>query len=232
MPFIVLVDYDNLDPRDRKRGLIFIVENTLSKFNKSEIAEKNVQIRLYGGWYENNVITRRAQDINIEIVNDFPRSVLLDDNKTAVITNVTLALSLAIEPRVHLLNTFRKRGVPSGLHTNHPRTTGCPSAACPVVHVHNFVKTGVCSSCSLATPENIFYRAEQKLVDTMITSDMIAIGHQEKHFCIVSSDDDFWPGIFSAVIGGSVVYHMHTKGRHTPPHYSSTVSSNYFQKNF
>jgi len=231
MAFNLLIDYDNLDVSDQTRGLIFIVENILSKLTPSEVDDKNVTVRLYGGWYENNNITRRAQNINTDIVADFPRPALLSDMKTSVIVTTELATSLTIQPSIHLVNTYRRSGIPSGLKAYHPIKNGCQRQACPVLQVYNFVQAGVCGECHTATVEDIFYRSEQKLVDTMLTSDMISIAQQEKKYCIVSSDDDFWPGILTSVTIGSKVYHFQTQsGRSTPNHYSRTVSQNYYMK--
>jgi uncharacterized LabA/DUF88 family protein len=230
--FNLLIDYDNLSTTDLTRGLIYIVENILSKLSISDVNDKNVKVRLYGGWYENNNITRRAQDLKSDLIKDFPRPCLLSDGKTSVIVNAELATSLTVNPSILLANTYRRGGVPSGLKASHPIKNGCQRATCPILHVYNFVLSGNCGECHTATVDNIFYRSEQKLVDTMLTSDMILIAQQEKKFCIVSSDDDFWPGILTSITIGGTVYHFQTQsGRSTPNHYSRTVSQNYYMKN-
>ncbi|HTK20993.1 MAG TPA: hypothetical protein VL442_15830 [Mucilaginibacter sp.] len=231
MPFNLLVDYDNLDANDQAKGLIFIAEKILSKLSPTEVNDKNVLIRLYGGWYENNNITHRAQRLQTEVRSNFPNAILLSDNKTTAVVNMELATSLTIQPTTHLVNTYRRGGIPSGLRANHPIHNGCRRTTCPILHVYNFINAGQCAECHTATVEDIFFRHEQKLVDTMLTSDMITIAQQEKRYGIVSSDDDFWPGILTSVVLGSEVYHFQTQnGRVTPKHYSKTVNQNYYMK--
>lgn len=231
MPFHVLVDYDNLSYQDTSRPLIDLSGKLISKFLPTEINDKNVTIRLYGGWYENNSITRKAQNLNAEILKDFPRTEILCDKKTSVIVNIELAVSLTSAPRIELFNTFRKRGFPSGVQSHDPRTKGCSITDCPIVEVYDFFQSNKCNTCNTIRPEHIIFRQEQKLVDTMLTSDLISICQNNKIVSVVSSDDDIWPGILTGVISGAKVYHMQTKARTTPVHYSKTVTTNYFQKN-
>jgi uncharacterized LabA/DUF88 family protein len=231
MAFNLLIDYDNLSHQDKSRQLIDLTGKLMSKFSTSEINERNVLIRMYGGWYENNNITRKAQGLNIEIMRDFPRTEQLSDNSTTVILNVELAFSLDIAPQFQLFNTFRKRGFPSGLQSHDPRDKGCNVQNCPIIEVHNFLHNNKCVSCNVVRPENIIFKQEQKLVDTMLTSDLIRMGQVNRKIGIVSSDDDLWPGILTVISSGSKVYHMQTKQRFTPLHYSRTATSNYYQKN-
>src|SRR5688572_7838362 len=116
MSFYILVDYDNLLDRDKSRDLLLTIDKIVHKLATSEIGERNVQIRLYGGWYENNSITRKAQNLKIEIVRTFPTSITLSDNSNRVIVNVELALSLLVAPGKDLFNTYRRRGIPSGIN--------------------------------------------------------------------------------------------------------------------
>ncbi|QEC66591.1 hypothetical protein FRZ67_04495 [Panacibacter ginsenosidivorans] len=231
MPFHVLIDYDNLSYQDTSRQLIDLSGKLISKFSPTEIKDKNITIRLYGGWYENNNITRKAQNLNAEIMRDFPRTEMLSDNKTTVIVNIELATSLTSAPRIELFNTFRRRGFPSGVQSHNPRLKGCLITNCPIVEVYNFFQLNKCNTCNTIRPEHIIFRQEQKLVDTMLTSDLINICQSNRIVSVVSSDDDLWPGILAGVMGGAKVYHMQTKPRATPTHYSRTVTANYFQKN-
>ncbi|SEJ03597.1 hypothetical protein SAMN04487995_3147 [Dyadobacter koreensis] len=231
MPFNILIDYDNIESIDHGRGLVYIIEKAVNQLNYGEIHDLRIVVRLYGGWYEGNNITRRAQNLRTEIHSSFPLTTLLSDNSTQVIVNAELATSLKIEPTKLLVNTFRRNGVPSGLKSNHPIVVGCRQTGCPVLTVYSFVDTGKCSQCSHTKVDDIFFRKEQKLVDTMLTADMIAIAHQDKKYGIVSSDDDFWPGILTSIAMGCEVFHFQTKaGRATPTHYSRMVTQNYYMK--
>ena len=80
-------------------------------------------------------------------------------------------------------------------------------------------------------PGRFFISKRTKLVDTMITADMINIAINENELSIISSDDDFWPGIMTALHIGAKVFHILTKTRITANPYSSIITVNYNQKN-
>ncbi|MBK7374299.1 MAG: hypothetical protein IPJ02_01610 [Chitinophagaceae bacterium] len=64
----------------------------------------------------------------------------------------------------------------------------------------------------------------------MLTSDLIYAAYQNSNVGIVSSDDDFWPGILTALDTGVKVTQIHTKGQYINPFYLRTANSNYIQK--
>lgn len=77
-------------------------------------------------------------------------------------------------------------------------------------------------------------RSEQKLVDTMLSADLMCTATQSPGVAIVvTNDDDLWPAIHTSVRLGTVVHHVHpVAGRRTPTPYASTLSANYFQYAF
>lgn len=227
----ILVDYDNLEADAKRLGISFIVNSIVSKIVPLEVADGNrITIRLYGGWYENTRFTIRAQELSIEINQKFPTTALLSDGDSKVIVRCEIAYSLLSDPGNHLFHTYRPRGVPEGLKANHPGHKNCTNNRCPIVETYKFVTNQICSQCSI-TPKEIFYKGEQKLVDTMLTSDLIFSSNSTKNLCIVSSDDDFWPGIITTLRSGSTVIHLHTKnGASTPLIYSRTAGKSYFER--
>lgn len=230
MAYLILIDYDNLDKRDKQKGLIYLSEKIVNGFSPSDVNNLNVQIRLYGGWYQNQRLTRTAQHLANEITGSFPITAVLNDNKSKIIVNVELAYSLITQPHMQLFNTFRIRGMPYGLDCFHPNQKNCLDPNCQLITVHNFIKSDICGSCNKIRPADLLYKNEQKLVDTMITSDLIYTANTFSNVCIVSSDDDFWPGILTALNFGVRVTQIHTKGKPTPHHYSRMVTTNYVQK--
>lgn len=230
MPFHLLVDYDNLSDQDKSRELLILINKLVYKLSPAEINDKNVQVRLYGGWYENNNVTKKAQNLRVEIMRNFPQIITLSDNKSAAIVNVELALSLLAKPTTDLFNTYRRRGVPAGLGCEHPNTCGCTDLECPIVHVFEFITKSLCSKCKNVRPENVIYKPEQKLVDTMLTTDLIDVATTNKRASVVSSDDDLWPGILFSISRGAVIYHLLTKTTALPTHYARTVKTNYYTK--
>jgi hypothetical protein len=67
------------------------------------ITRGNCEVRVYGGWYEGNQITRMAQDLSVELQRDFPIIVRvpLGNSNLALKTSAELAVSLLQEPGHH-----------------------------------------------------------------------------------------------------------------------------------
>ena len=228
---IILVDYDNIEYNILRLGISYVVNRIVSKIDPSEVdSKRRITIRLYGGWYEQNRFTQKAQNLSADVAANYPNTALLSDNSTSVIVNCEMAYSILADPTNHLFSTFRPRGIPSGLNAKHPASCGCTTPNCPIVAIHNFIRNNSCPLCNTIRPEDIFYRGEQKLVDTMLTSDLIFSSNQSVNLGVVSSDDDFWPGIKTTLANGKTVIQLHTRTRNTPSAYTKTTSSNYIQK--
>ena len=72
---------------------------------------------------------------------------------------------------------------------------------------------------------DVLQKWEQKLVDTMLVSDLIFLATRgERDLVVVSSDDDIWPGIRTALQLGARVTQVHTGGRETPADYTRGVN--------
>ncbi len=228
----ILVDYDNIDTAISRLGIVHVVNRIVSKIDPTEIdSTHRITIRLYGGWYLNNSFTHQAQALSADLSANFPNTAMLSDNSTSVIVSCEMAYSILADPTNHLFNTFRPRGMPSGLKAHNPKTTcGCTNASCPIVATHNFLVNRICGVCNSIKPEDVFYRGEQKLVDTMLTSDLIFSSTQPSNLGVVSSDDDFWPGIKTTLVNGKKVIQLHTRSRTMPSSYTRTTHSNYIQK--
>lgn len=223
---VVIVDYDNLDPLLRKRGLFNVVWKVLEKLVDPSVARQpRYLIRLYGGWYNCHKLTRPAQDLTISIQGDVPRlfPIVFQGQQYQVPVTVELAYALAAIPSKHLLATYRPRSLQTSIQCKDPQNLGCNSISCPMKKVYSFFTSGTCSEsqCTLSTHDFLF-RGEQKLVDTMMISDLIYFakaGHRV--LAVVSSDDDLWPGILSVLFYGAEVRHVRT--RPIPPdHYGYT----------
>ncbi|MBS3784279.1 MAG: hypothetical protein KGY78_07540 [Anaerolineae bacterium] len=232
---MVFVDYDNLARSDRHKGAKYVIDRILQCLGPAWFVDGRAQFRLYGGWYERNSPSRRGQKIAAELQQAFPGLVAAtaSPNVQPVRVVAELAYSLAAEPLRHLFHTFRKRGIPQGLRCEDPVAMGCSDPACPLTVVYDFVNTGICPSPACQTrAEDLLYRNEQKLVDTMMTVDIVHYAHSGVgQVCVVSSDDDLWPAIRSALLIGTRVIHIHTKPGHaTPISYSGGLGPEYVQK--
>jgi hypothetical protein len=190
-------------------------------------------MRLYGGWYEGNTPTRRAQDLMSEILASFPRVVTPSGGTaTALNIEVEMAYSLEIDPTRHLWRTYRRRVGVDDVTCRQPKVAGCANTQCPLNEMHGFLTSGTCSMSGCAVvPEDLLYRSQQKLVDSMITADIIHLAQTDpRALGVVSSDDDLWPGIRTAVILGKQVFQIHTLlGRRTPGSYSMGSGTMYLE---
>jgi hypothetical protein len=228
---IILVDFDNIHRSILRLGISHVVQRIVSKIDVSDVAnDKRINLRLYGGWYEQNRFTHRAQLLGADLIANFPTTALLSDNSTAVIVNCDMAYSILADPGNHLFHTFRPRGIPSGLGVRHPSQVGCQNTLCSLVETFNFLQGNGCPQCGLIKPSDLFFRGEQKLVDTMLTSDLIFSSSQNSILAIVSSDDDFWPGIKTTLSLGKKIIQIHTRSRATPSYYTRTTTSNFVQR--
>jgi hypothetical protein len=232
---IILVDYDNIEQLDRGRGVTHVVERIVRSVGSALLGqEARVRVRLYGGWFDDARLSRSAQLIIPKLQSDFPRPISVSDaaGSARVVANVELARSLECDPTAPLLRTYRPRSPQANLQVFHLPFKGClRPASCQLAVVDRLISHGQCVGGCATKMEDVLFRAEQKLVDTMLVADMLhfAIRHQEI-LVVVSSDDDIWPGIHASIINGAQVVHVHTaSSRATPAHYSRLISGKYSQ---
>lgn len=236
---IALVDYDNVDSVDRRRGVDHVVTRIIQLIGYDRLRTfARIRFRLYGGWYEESRLSSSGQKISSEI-QDYPKvhSVHASDASHRVIVNVEMAESMLIDPKVSIPYTFRLKSVPYNLKCATPPFPGCTDAAgCPVRGVERLVKKGKCPAAGCSTSiHDVLTRAEQKLVDTMMVADLLYLSTREEHpvISVVSSDEDLWPGIKSALLMGKSMLHVHPKpGRSTPIHYRTVPNTTYTELSF
>lgn len=215
MKITVCIDYDNLNPRQKAAGILDVVQRIFSQ--ASGLFSKNLgvcEIRLYGGWYEGDNLSMLSQQLSVQIQSDFPAiiRVFRESGQVAVVrTTAELAVSLLEDPSHQLLNTFRRRGRPSNVRVETPSSIGCSSTTCPLPLLKKLLAKGRCPTHGCISGGNsLVYRHEQKLVDTMLTCDLIYLASQECDFLfIVSADDDFLPPIRTLMLRGAKIIRVH-----------------------
>src|SRR5262245_31238600 len=175
---IVFVDYDNLRPTQKSAGILDLVTKILVQLPwNTPMTRASCEVRVYGGWYEGTQMTRMAQEIAVQLQRDFPAIIRLpvgNGPQLALRTNAELAVALLQEPGHHLFNTYRRKGRPSNVRVEKPGDVGCADAACVLPQMKQLLRTGGCpkAGCSVTTCD-LVYRHEQKIVDTMLTCDLI-----------------------------------------------------------
>lgn len=226
----ILVDYDNVNRVTKNRGLLFLVNGILSRLQNDDFKEsERILIRLYGGWYESGNITKKAQDLLIEINKNFPYVSTSPNFEKKIIINLELAFSILIAKDQHLISTYRIRGYPDDLNCLKPSEAGCNKNDCPLNILFNFFTIDRCpkEGCNLR-PKNFLYRGTQKLVDNMIASDIFYLCSNNLITIIVSSDEDFWPSIYYAIKTSNRVIHIHCKNNRQMPSHYTILSNEYY----
>jgi uncharacterized LabA/DUF88 family protein len=211
MNVTILVDYDNLLPSHKVAGLIDVATRVLMQLPKPATDERGMcEMRLYGGWYEGTTMTQLAQELSIAIQADFPYLIRVP-NQTGGITpisvNASLATSLIEEPAHYLFDTFRKKGKPKNVRVQNPQDVGCTNTNCTLPLLKKLLKNGSCPAamCGISATD-LVYRSEQKIVDTMLTCDLLYSQHQRlDHVVLVSADDDFIPPIRTLLLRGTSI---------------------------
>ena len=139
------------------------------------------------------------------------------------------------DPSRHLWYTLRSKTAPRGVEFLDPSSAGCRFAdRCPLRPGYDFFVRGHCPEpdCRLTGPL-VLRRREQKLVDTMLAADVfLDVYSNERQIAVVSSDDDLWPAIRTALQFGVRVVHIHTEsGYATRQSYVRGQSAGYVQVN-
>lgn len=229
----VLVDYNNILQHERKRGIVYVVDKIVSTLGLNRLAgDRRLAIRLYGGWYEKQIPTRAAQQISADILASYPTTMILKESHATarILIHVELAYSIRIDPARHLWHTYRPKGLPHGLECRLPSSAGCSSPGCPLRGMYEFFRNNKCpqSTCSIK-PRDLIHRKEQKLVDTMLAADVFYNIHTgADRLVVVSSDDDVWPLINTALQCGLKVFHVHTiAGRSGSTTYTGAMAGDY-----
>lgn len=217
MKIALFIDYDNLLVSHKSSGILDVVTKALMQTPFSLPDQRgHCDIRIYGGWYEGPLMTQLAQSLSVEINRDFPGIVRVprtDGSILSFVANAELAVAMMEEPNHHMFGTYRKKGRPGNIRVQSPAQLGCVDSMCPLPLAKKLLKSGRCpsSTCSV-TSEDLVYRHEQKIVDTMLTCDMIYAPTQNYDLLIlVSGDDDFLPPIRTVLLRGIPVARFHPK---------------------
>jgi uncharacterized LabA/DUF88 family protein len=216
----IFVDYDNLTHAHKNAGILDVITKALVQIPiDTSSARIKCEIRVYGGWYEQSEMTRLAQDVTIELQRDFPSIVKVPSANGRLISiqsSAELAVSLMEEPSRHLFHTFRKKGLPTNIKFEESLKSECRDTDCLLPMLKKILKTGRCPKhgCTVSRGP-IVYRSEQKLVDTMLSCDLV---HASKSkfatILLISGDDDFIPPIRTVLLHGIPAIRFHPKPNH------------------
>lgn len=217
LTYAIFIDYDNLEKPQKMAGLLDVITKVLMQVPIDiTVSRVKCDVRVYGGWYDGTQITRLAQDVTVQIQQEFPKVLrfpISGERYLFVSVNVELAAALLQEPSHHLFNTFRRKGKPSNVRILEPNVVGCTDPDCILPLVKKVLKTGSCPKFGCAvTVDNLVYRNEQKIVDTMLSCDLIHASKVGYDIVIlVSGDDDFIPPLRTVLLQGTMAVRFHPK---------------------
>lgn len=223
----LLIDHDNINERDLRHGLERVASVVADELGPIPFEkDPRLQVRVYGGWFRGEDRSARAKRILSELAGSFQTPLVIARSGKSVRLTMSAALadSLLSQPKNPILDTYREGRVDlSRLALASSPFAACVApGACSLHAIAQGMKDGSCPvlSCSVSLA-HIATRNEQKLVDTMLVADMMELGRQQaKALAVISSDDDLWPGILSAMLMGTHVFHFQSRSRATPPHYT------------
>ena len=231
----VLVDYYNIDRVNRQRGAAWIVQRVFDTISAEALAGAGrFRVRFYGGWYGKASLSQHGQALSAELDALFPASLVVGTRYTSLRLRVLaeLASSMLVDPTHDVLHTLR-RGRRPRYDVRPLPFLGCAEPAdCPIAPIEALVDRKKCPADSCSTPiARVFPRTrQQKLVDTMLVADLIYLACATRGpVVVVSTDDDLWPGIRTALHLGLPVHHVHTENRTTPGMYASAVTDSYHE---
>lgn len=163
-------------------------------------------IRLYGGWYADGVLTRNGSEIQkfITSSNYFP----LSAHGKIIRGEIELASSLNFFDGFNFTNTYRiKNGLPKiNLDKNHLNThctslsTNCPARLLSKFTSKKNKQCGV-NECEVVN-FSAFKHSEQKMVDTMMSIDIVDYGENNNvnFIYVLSNDTDLVPSVLRCII--------------------------------
>lgn len=206
MDTFCLVDFDNTPPHLRNGGVLSLAIQLRSEVLTHLGSIEDLYLRLYGGWYTASGLSRLGSQLTQDIATNFPIvGVTAGRIKTHLFCE--LASSIIDDKSQVLTWTHRLRnGIRSRLTPKNPQACAFNSS-CPIAPVVQFSR-GRCpiAGCGVKT-EDAFSYEEQKLVDTLLCCDILALSLRRPApaVFVVSDDDDLLPAfLMGAGLGGSI----------------------------
>ena len=235
LSYYVLLDYYNISLILRQRGAAWVVQRIFDTLGTEAFTDASrFRVRFYGGWYGKAALSQHGQELSAELDAVFPARIVVGTRYTSLHLRVLaeLASSMLADPTHDVLHTLR-RGTPPRYDVHPLPFRGCTEpAACPLAPIEALIDRNRCPVDNCFSPISaVFPRPkQQKLVDTMLVSDLIYLACTTRNpVVVVSTDDDLWPGIRTALRLGLPVHHIHTANRTTPTIYASAVTTAYHE---
>lgn len=202
---VVLVDFDNFLGRDMNKlnpemmelafsQIVSLCETNFDEFNA-------IEIRLYGGWYEETSLTKQASAVQqyLHDVQVFPK---VTPNRI-INGSIELAATLHEIPGFVWGHTYKESNGVARIRINHEVVDDLCNENrnyCPKFILYKFTqkkdKSCAVDGC-LNLHKDVFKGAQQKMVDTLMACDIISVSEDDrvKGILVVSDDQDHFPSL-------------------------------------
>ncbi|MCW3018861.1 MAG: hypothetical protein JWN10_1169 [Solirubrobacterales bacterium] len=200
----VLIDFDNFFPGEiaGREQLDQDLRRAVDCALDVEPALTHVEVRLYGGWLENGILTRRASELQAQVgapsfAARHPRQPGLLRVSTILVTRLAAIVDLEWG------HTLRSRlGLPQLRLAETPRPADCVDhEQCPVRIIRSMSRgqRRLCSidGCTVVNADAFLVR-EQKMVDSLLVCDTISYSQTSSALVVLSNDLDVLPGLVQA----------------------------------
>lgn len=232
---VVIVDFDNFFPKNMNDYSIEEVDaffsNVVDLILQQRPKVSFVNFRLYGGWYKGVSFTQKASALSsmLAYVDVFP--IIIGDEK--VDGTIDMIYSQYGLDDFVWYDTFReKAGLQKFRIDRSKMGIHCASneSVCAVKILDKFVrKQKMCQNIGCTTiQQEVFVRREQKMIDTMMACDVIALSDEKdiSAMYIVSDDIDIFPSIaLCKKWNPKIELTLIIKNNLSQPQYSSVLSN-------
>jgi hypothetical protein len=91
-----LVDYDNIPETILRHGPLYLADRLFEAVRPHLANDTRLDMKLYGGWYEQDKLTRRAQDLLVQL-ESFPYPMWVKDRTPPRLLRITASLAHSLE---------------------------------------------------------------------------------------------------------------------------------------
>ncbi|MGA3013042.1 MAG: hypothetical protein ABSD71_03290 [Bacteroidales bacterium] len=204
---VVLIDFDNYFKKDindyNENEIEFHLDKLIQQVLKKTPEIQNISLRLYGGWFEGEHLSKKASTAmqlfsNITI---FP--IHLKYQNRLIHGDIEFVTELIQIPRFKWYHTFKERAGTPHIRINKEHLgVVCENSKdiCPVFILSRFTKskTRFCKVSGCTTiQKDVFFIKEQKMVDTLIACDIINLFENQEiqSLFLISEDLDHLPAV-------------------------------------
>ena len=201
---IVILDYNNVFcishnlTVERRQ---FIMSSVLRDIVQDHLTVDFIDVRLYGGWYHDNVLTRIGSQVMSDHLTMDLFPIITGDKRTIYGRQKIVESIHGVE---HIwYNTYREKpGIPRLIINRNSRKELCDNnkSHCPVHILEHFARkqTRLCTVDGCETNNgDAFIQMGQKMVDAMMVCDIITFSESEdvESIYILTDDVDLFPAL-------------------------------------